>query len=310
MPIPYMGSKQKSAQKIYQTILNFNSNKGTLVDLFCGGFAISEKFLENGWSVISNDKNIHVIELLRKVIFDGLPEEIVTKFVTRELFYDIQKNPSNYEAWYVGYVQCCYSFGNNQKDYLFGKDVEPIKHSAHKLVVDKDPSDLIGIIPQKYIDGILKQSNWNKRRTALQKVSGVIQKRCVELQRLQQLQRLQRLQQLQQLQQLERLEVFNGSYNDVIIPEGAVIYCDPPYKGTAEYKEGAFNHSEFWEWARNISKTHKIYISEYSAPDDFETLLKFTQKSTLQGGSQQHDNQPKECIWIPKGQEKFKNIVK
>jgi site-specific DNA-adenine methylase len=41
MPIPYMGSKRKSAQKIYQTIINFNPVKGTIVDLFCGGFAIT-----------------------------------------------------------------------------------------------------------------------------------------------------------------------------------------------------------------------------------------------------------------------------
>jgi adenine-specific DNA methylase len=107
MPIPYMGSKRKTAQLIYQTIINFNPKGKILVDLFCGGFAISEKFLRNGWKVISNDKNIYVVELLRKTIFEGLPEKKVTKFVTREMFIDVQKNPDKYEKWFVGFVQCC-----------------------------------------------------------------------------------------------------------------------------------------------------------------------------------------------------------
>jgi adenine-specific DNA methylase len=57
MAIPYMGSKRKSAQQIYQTIVNFNPQCKSIVDLFCGGFAISEHFIKNGWNVISNDKN-------------------------------------------------------------------------------------------------------------------------------------------------------------------------------------------------------------------------------------------------------------
>ena len=294
MPIPYMGSKRKSAQKIYQAIVNFNPEKGLLVDLFCGGFAISEKFLDNGWKIIANDKNTYVIELLRKTIIEGLPEDICTKFISRETFIDISNHPEKYEAWYVGYAQCCWSFGNNQKNYIFGKDIESIKYAGHKLVIDKDPSKLKGLIPRKYIDGILNQSDWHKRRIALVKVFVALQNRKLEL---------------QQLERLEQLQLFNESYNDVMIPKGSIIYCDPPYAGTSEYKEGSFNHAEFWEWCRKVSKTNKIYISEYFAPKDFEPLLSFSQKSTLQGGSQQHNNQPKERLFIPIGQEKFKKEV-
>ena len=305
-PVPYMGSKRKSAQKIYQTIINFNPKPGTLVDLFCGGFSISEKFLRNGWRIIANDKNIYVVELLRKTILEGLPEDIVTKFVTRKEFFDVLKNPDNYEKWYVGFVQCVWSFGNNQRCYLFGKDIEQIKHAGHKLVIDKDPTEiqkLMPDIPQKYIDGILKQSDWHKRRIALVMVAGKLKTRILELQQLQQLERLERL---EQLQQLEQLQFYSGKYQDVKIPKGAIIYCDPPYKGTAEYKEGSFNHAEFWEWCRKISKTNKIYISEYSSPEDFIPLLSYSQKSTLRGGQQRHDNQPRENIFVPVNQEKYK----
>jgi site-specific DNA-adenine methylase len=127
---------------------------------------------------------------------------------------------------------------------------------------------------------------------------------------LERLQQLQQLQRLQQLERLQRLDLYSKSYNEINIPEGAVIYCDPPYKGTSEYKEGSFNHTEFWDWCRKIAKTNKIYVSEYSAPPDFETILKFEQKSTLQGGYQTHNLQPWECLFIPIGQENFPNSHK
>ena len=81
MPVPYMGSKRVSSGKIYQTIKNFNPDANILVDLFCGGFAISEYFYKNGWSIIANDKNKYVIALLKKIIFEGLDEKIILKKV-------------------------------------------------------------------------------------------------------------------------------------------------------------------------------------------------------------------------------------
>ena len=294
LSIPYMGSKRKSANKIYSTIHKLNPSANVLCDLFCGGFAIGAKFVTKGWTVIANDKNKYVVALLRKVLFEGLPEDKCLVFVTRSMFVDIMNNPSNYEDWYVGYVQCVWSFGNNQRCYIFGKNVEAIKYAGHKIVIDKDPSDLIGILPQKYIDGILKQSDWHKRRIALVKVANAMKNRKLELERL------------ERLEQLQQLELYSKSYDEIEIPEGAIIYCDPPYAGTSEYKEGSFNHIEFWEWCRKISKTNKIYISEYSAPADFAPVLEFEQKSTLQGGTQKHSNQPTEKLFAPIGQDNFK----
>jgi len=49
-----------------------------------------------------------------------------------------------------------------------------------------------------------------------------------------------------------------------------VIYCDPPYAGTADYRVGEFNPVEFWDWVRGRKET--VIVSEYEAPDDFETI--------------------------------------
>lgn len=66
----------------------------------------------------------------------------------------------------------------------------------------------------------------------------------------------------------------NCSYQDLEIPPNSLIYCDPPYEGTAEYKAvNKINHNDFWQWCRDMSKKgHNVFISEYNAPDDFECV--------------------------------------
>ena len=39
------------------------------------------------------------------------------------------------DDWRSGLVKTCWSFGNNQIAYLFGKDVEPIKKQAHDYLM-------------------------------------------------------------------------------------------------------------------------------------------------------------------------------
>ena len=301
MPIPYMGSKQKSAGKIYQAIKNQNPESKVLVDLFCGGFAISEYFYRNGWNIVANDKNKYVVALADQVINKGLDEKKCLEFVTRETFFKVLKNPEKYDDWYVGFVSCIWSFGNSQKGYLFGKDVEKYKKAGHELVVNCNSDLIVKLVsdfPKKYIDGITKQENWHLRRIALRKVTKILATRIFELEQLERLERLERLEQLERLERLERLELTSCDYRDVMIPECAVIYCDPPYQGTTEYAEGSFNHTEFWQWVREKSITYKVYVSEYTAPDDFVSILEFEQKSTLQGGQQKHNNQPKEKLFV------------
>ena len=46
MPISYLGSKKKSAKIIYKTIIELSPKFDTIVDLFCGGFAIGEIFAQ------------------------------------------------------------------------------------------------------------------------------------------------------------------------------------------------------------------------------------------------------------------------
>ena len=61
-------------------------------------------------------------------------------------------------------------------------------------------------------------------------------------------------------------------YHDVIIPNNSIVYADPPYNNTTGYGKDKFNSDEFWEYMRIISKNNKVFISEQTAPNDFECV--------------------------------------
>ena len=74
---------------------------------------------------------------------------------------------------------------------------------------------------------------------------------------------------MRQIPKLQGVEFRTGDYKNLQIPDESIIYCDPPYMNTTGYSDG-INHEEFWQWCRErVYDGHKVYISEYQAPDDF-----------------------------------------
>lgn len=86
------------------------------------------------------------------------------------------------------------------------------------------------------------------------------------------------------LKQIENLKdvYFNyGDYRDLKIPPNSIVYCDPPYAGTKKYKSD-FNHKEFWTWCNNqVQNRHKLFVSEYDAPEDWECIWEKEVNSSL-----------------------------
>lgn len=77
---------------------------------------------------------------------------------------------------------------------------------------------------------------------------------------------------MKQFDNLTGVSFIHSSYQDLDIPDCSIIYCDPPYENTTSYKD-KFNHKDFWEWCRIMSnKGHTVFISEYNAPEDFESV--------------------------------------
>ena len=65
--------------------------------------------------------------------------------------------------------------------------------------------------------------------------------------------------------------------------EGAVIYLDPPYQNTKSYgyaSQGKMDYTYFWNWVRELSKKNYVFISEQTAPEDFETIWEQDVKRT------------------------------
>lgn len=75
-----------------------------------------------------------------------------------------------------------------------------------------------------------------------------------------------------QIPNLKGIIFETGSYKD-IDAENALIYLDPPYKNTEKYDFSKdFNHDDFWNKARELSKKNIVIVSEQVAPDDFEII--------------------------------------
>ena len=88
-----------------------------------------------------------------------------------------------------------------------------------------------------------------------------------------QLQYLNRLRKLKGCVDLAKVEFAQMDYTDYEFIEGDVVYCDPPYRGTGNYRhtKEKFDHDKFWEWVR--TRDFPVYVSEYGAPDDFVSIF-------------------------------------
>ena len=91
------------------------------------------------------------------------------------------------------------------------------------------------------------------------------------LQSLQSLENLQSLQSLQSLESLQRLEnykkliITQKYYTELVIPDGAIVYADPPYKGTdIKCYLCQFDYEQFERWLDAVP--FMVIVSEYTAP--------------------------------------------
>ena len=86
---------------------------------------------------------------------------------------------------------------------------------------------------------------------------------------------------MKQIKNLKNVKFKSESYDKLDYPKNSIIYCDPPYESTTKYKDD-FNHKKFWEWCREMTrKGHKVFISEYNAPEDFKCVWEKKVKSSL-----------------------------
>lgn len=266
--IPYIGSKDKIAE----LICKFIPKAENFYDLFGGGFAITHcmSMFKNKFKLLHyNELEQTTVDFINDILKGKYNKNIFKPdFIDRETFFKKKDK--------CAYTRINWSFGNNQKNYLFGKDIENEKKSLHNAIVF-----------EKFDDTAIKLLGFNAFKSNL----SIYQKRLLIKQFLQQykknyqLQQLERLEQLERLQQLEQLEkkhskitLSSKSYDEVKIKPNSIIYCDPPYVGTAKYLS-TFNHKKFYHWALN--NNHPVFISEYTMPKEFDVALSITKNTKL-----------------------------
>ena len=292
--LPYQGSKSKIADFVVANL----PKADTLVDLFCGGCAITHGALLSGKynHIIINDLLPDIPQLFVDAINGKYRNE--TRWISRADFNRLKDTDA--------YVRLVWSYGNNQESYLYAKWVEPWKKALHyarvmkrevelttmaatpnglqpigshiELVADTTLLKNMGIdsdgsrldikahsdeYKQKYIE-------WYKRK---------YKKDCGDIGRMCDLQRIESLQSLQSIERI--LTISTKDYREVAIPKGAVVYCDPPYRGTKGYAcrggRTKFDHDVFWQWAKEQDEL--LVISEYYAPDDFVCVAEIGRRS-------------------------------
>lgn len=270
--LPYKGSKNLIATKVLEHL----PSAPVLVDLFCGGCAIAHAALLSGKfdKVIINDIEGGVSQLFLDAAQGKFKNE--TRWISREDFFRLRETDS--------YVRYIWSFGNNGRDYLYSKHIEPYKKALHYAVFFGDFEELRRLCPlvadgaEKALRGITDRK---QRRIAIGKaiVAALKAKATIEdvetnplylsVRRNKLSGRLQSLERLERLESLESLERHNTDYRNVELPDNSIVYCDPPYANTNRYglNGSRFDNEAFWEWARHCRQP--VFISEYEAPKDF-----------------------------------------
>lgn len=117
--LPYKGSKNKLAERIVRLL----PKRTHLIDLFCGGCAVSHAAL-----LIKKYEHIHIndVNWMCPTLFtDALAGKYNndTRWISREDFFRLKDSDP--------YVAVVWSFGNNMRNYLYSKEIEPLKKAIH-----------------------------------------------------------------------------------------------------------------------------------------------------------------------------------
>jgi DNA adenine methylase len=83
---------------------------------------------------------------------------------------------------------------------------------------------------------------------------------------------------------MQDVEFVSKDYREVKCPEGALIYCDIPYKDTTGYSSGKFNHEDFYKWAVQAKQNgYTVICSEYerNLPENWSIIHSINSKKYI-----------------------------
>lgn len=126
--IGYQGSKAKLAERIVDLLPSAKH----LYDPFAGGCAVTHVALLSGkWDCVHFSDISDSVVLFRDCLEGNIPDG--SEWISREEFYKRKDTDP--------YVRIVWSFGNNQRDYLYSRELEPYKKAVHKMLYAATPND-------------------------------------------------------------------------------------------------------------------------------------------------------------------------
>ena len=286
----YMGSKSKIAPEIIRLLPSADN----LYDLFAGGGAITHcAILSRKWKNIYANDIQNTMQLFEDAINGKYHNE--KRWISREQFF-AEKDSDPYIRW-------IWSFGNNGRGYLFGKNIEEMKKAFHYVVVFDDWTYYDKLYNSQEMSETLAKYKIHDRKAFLDlyrdkfragggrkehlRVVKWIQNNwysvnniyCRGVSTVTGLEHLQRLEHLERLHSLEGINGFSVSaldYRDVAIEPNSVVYCDIPYKqkkhvSKEDYYELDFDTEAFYEWAK-AQESPVFFSSCFCEDKDFAEI--------------------------------------
>lgn len=261
--LPWQGSKSRIAQWVVSNL----PPGDVLIDLFAGGCAVTHRAIESGrWArVVANDI-CEGPEMFADAVageYDGY-----ATVCTREEFAETD-DPM---------AKLLYSFGSDRQGYLWSRDIEPLKVAVSRMLSAPSLHERRMAYRSEFVPALCK----------------VIRKRPVEeigrsngpVRELEGLEGLDRVQSLEGLDRHGRLEVSRLDYREVPVPDGAVVYADPPYRNTSGKGRDygvEFDFDAFDGWL--ASAPFMVVVSEKTAPPGCTEVASCQRCETMQGGS-------------------------
>ena len=269
--LPYKGSKSGIAV----WVIDHLPPGGTLVDLFCGGCAVTHAALEsNKWThVFANDIHGDVPQLFLDAVCGKYTVHTERRWISRDDFYRLKDTDA--------YVRLCWSFGNNGDTYMYGREIEPFKKRVHDLIFAET-------VRERQLAWHAFVREFDRLNQDVAELSVKTRAFCAECGA-----------EVQRLQSLQRLQISGCDYRNVAIPADAVVYCDIPYDCTSDNYGVSFDRAAFLDWAD--AQTMPVIVSEYNISDDrFAVLAEIQKRQLMQGAKAQ--KRVMERLYVPKRQ--------
>lgn len=303
------------AKKIIQAL----PSAPVLHDLFCGGLAISQCALLSGKfnQVRPSDADPSIKEMygaLNLMKAEGTLDKFGRSFVTREEF--------NTHKHTDPLISLLWSFGNNRRNYIYGRTIEPWKKAVHhaRVLGDRSLLQAMGIESDGSRNDIRTNheryarlyADFYIRQYAGDMIPNMSERNISSIQHDQNRQRF--VTTMIDIENHERTVRIRDSFNAMSIsamtppetlsyldaqaptdPADGIVYCDIPYKGTRKdaYNVG-IDYEQFYEWAQGRAN---VYISEYEMPADrFECVAEFHHLSL----ADKKPHKVKERLFTPK----------